>query len=42
MCDFPESILTPLGLVAEHPGAFLSRLLIECRELARRKAGAHG
>jgi hypothetical protein len=32
--DFPESVLAPLGLVAEHPDAFLSRVLSESRELA--------
>jgi hypothetical protein len=32
--DFPESVLAPLDLVAEHPDAFLSRVLDESRELA--------
>lgn len=32
--DFPKSVLAPLGLVAEHPDAFLSRVLNESRELA--------
>jgi hypothetical protein len=32
--DFPESALAPLGLVAEHPDAFLSRAIGDGKELA--------
>ncbi|MBL1257394.1 PIN domain-containing protein [Methylocystis sp. Sn-Cys] len=32
--DFPESALAPFGLVAEHPDAFLSRVMGDSKELA--------
>jgi hypothetical protein len=32
--DFPESVLAPLGLVAEYPDAFLCRVMNESKELA--------
>lgn len=32
--DFPESTLAPLGLVAEHPDTFLSRVTSESKQLA--------
>jgi hypothetical protein len=32
--DFPDSMLAPLGLAAEHPDAFLLRLLSDNKELA--------
>jgi predicted nucleic acid-binding protein len=32
--DFPDSVLAPLGLIAEHPDAFLIRVLSDNKELA--------